>query len=112
VLGFLVGWFTFSGLPLLPGFPTKLPILIGLSQLTITPLIFVSIGLFGLFVAGFRFLAIIFSTRHNENEIESESLLQKIYFSIGIVLLIIMGIFPSVVLNPFLEILSAFTNLK
>ncbi|PKO11329.1 MAG: hypothetical protein CVU40_00895 [Chloroflexi bacterium HGW-Chloroflexi-2] len=112
VLGFLVGWFTFSGLPLLPGFPTKLPILIGLSQLTITPLIFVSIGLFGLFVAGFRFLAIIFSTRHNENEIESESLLQKIYFSIGIVLLIIMGIFPSVVLNPFLEILSAFANLK
>ncbi len=112
MVGFLVGWFTFSGLPLLPGFPTKLPILIGLSQISITPIIFVSIGLFGLFVAGFRFLAIIFSTGNVSNDSYSESLLQKIYFSFGIVLLLAMGIFPSLVLNPFLEILSAFTNLK
>lgn len=112
MVGFLVGWFTFSGLPLLPGFPTKLPILIGLSQITLTSIIFVSIGLFGLFVAGFRFLAIIFSTRNNENKIETESLLQKIFFSFGVVLLLAMGIFPSLVLNPFLEILSAFANLN
>jgi len=112
MVGFLVGWFTFSGLPLLPGFPTKLPILIGLSQISITPIIFVSIGLFGLFVAGFRFLAIIFSTGNVSNDSYSESLLQKLYFSFGIVLLLAMGIFPSLVLNPFLEILSAFTNLK
>lgn len=112
MLGFLVGWFTFSGLPLLAGFPTKLPILIGLSQLTISPIIFVSIGLFGLFVAGFRFLAIIFTDRKDEDDIESETLIQKVFFSIGIVLLLAMGIFPSLVLNPFLEILSAFTNLK
>jgi formate hydrogenlyase subunit 3/multisubunit Na+/H+ antiporter MnhD subunit len=111
MLGFLVGWFTFSGLPLLPGFPTKLPILIGLSQISITPIIFVSIGLFGLFIAGFRFLAIIFSTSHVETEIESESLLQKIFFSFGIILLFVVGVFPSLVLNPFLEILSAFANL-
>lgn len=112
MVGFLLGWFTFSGLPLLPGFPTKLPILIGLSQISITSIIFVSIGLFGLFVAGFRFLAIIFSTRNIEDEIESETLLQKIFFSLGVVLLLAMGIFPSLILNPFLEILSAFTNLK
>jgi len=111
MVGFLVGWFTFSGLPLLPGFPTKLPILIGLSQISISSIIFVSIGLFGLLVAGFRFLAIIFSTSYKEYEIESESLLQKIFFSIGVVLLLAMGIFPSVFLNPFLEILSAFANL-
>lgn len=112
MVGYLLGWFTFSGLPLLPGFPTKLPILIGLSQLSISSIIFVSIGLFGLFVAGFRFLAIIFSTQSNENETESEPLLQKIFFSIGVVILLTMGIFPSLVLNPFLEILSAFVNLK
>jgi formate hydrogenlyase subunit 3/multisubunit Na+/H+ antiporter MnhD subunit len=112
MVGFLVGWFTFSGLPLLPGFPTKLPILIGLSQISISSIIFVSIGLFGLFVAGFRFLAIIFSTSYNQYEIESESLLQKIFFSFGVVVLLAMGIFPSLVLNPFLEILSAFANLK
>jgi formate hydrogenlyase subunit 3/multisubunit Na+/H+ antiporter MnhD subunit len=112
MVGFLVGWFTFSGLPLLPGFPTKLPILIGLSQISISSIIFVSIGLFGLFVAGFRFLAIIFTTSNIEIEIESESLLQKIFFSFGVVVLLAMGIFPSLVLNPFLEILSAFANLK
>lgn len=112
MVGFLVGWFTFSGLPLLPGFPTKLPILIGLSQTSITSILLVSIGLFGLFVAGFRFLAIIFSIRNDEYEIVSESLLQKIIFSLGVVLLLSMGIFPSLVLNPFLEILSAFANLK
>lgn len=112
MVGFLVGWFTFSGLPLLPGFPTKLPILIGLSQISISSIIFVSIGLFGLFVAGFRLLAIIFTTSNNQNEIESESLLQKLFFSFGVIVLLAMGIFPSLVLNPFLEILSAFANLK
>jgi formate hydrogenlyase subunit 3/multisubunit Na+/H+ antiporter MnhD subunit len=112
MVGFLVGWFSFSGLPLLPGFPTKLPILIGLSQISISSIIFVSIGLFGLFVAGFRLLAIIFTTSNNQNEIESESLLQKIFFSFGVIVLLAMGIFPSLVLNPFLEILSAFANLK
>lgn len=111
LLGFLVGWFTLSGLPLLPGFPTKLPILIGLSQTKFTPIIFVTIGLFGLFVAGFRFLAIIFTGGHDE-EHASETILQKIFFSFGIGLLFVMGIFPSLVLNPFLELLSAFSNLK
>ncbi len=112
MVGFLLGWFTFSGLPLLPGFPTKLPILIGLSQISISSIIFVSIGLFGLFVAGFRFLAIIFSKQDTAYKTESESLLQKIFFSFGVVILLTMGIFPSLVLNPFLEILSAFANLK
>jgi len=56
-------------------------------------------------------LAIIFSTSHVETEIESESLLQKIFFSFGIILLFVVGVFPSLVLNPFLEILSAFGNL-
>jgi len=112
ILGFLVGWFTLAGLPLLPGFPTKLPILIGLSETALGPTIFVSIGLFGLFIAGFRFLAIIFQHPDEENEFEGEPILQKIFFSIGILLLLLMGIFPGVILNPFLAILSAFTNLN
>lgn len=112
IMGFLVGWFTLTGLPLLPGFPTKLPILIGLSETAFSPTIFVSIGLFGLFVAGFRFLAIIFQYPDKEKEIEDEPILQKIFFSFGILLLFLMGIFPSAVLNPFLQILSAFTNLN
>ncbi len=112
ILGFLAGWFTLSGLPLLPGFPTKLPILIGLSEISLTPIMFIFIGLFGLFVAGFRFIAVIFQQSELESVNEPEPILQKIFFSFGIFLLFIMGIFPSVVLNPFLEILSAFSNLN
>jgi NADH:ubiquinone oxidoreductase subunit 2 (subunit N) len=112
IVGFLVGWFSLSGLPLLPGFPTKLPILIGLSETSFTPIIFVSIGLFGLFMAGFRFLAIIFQKTDETIKIDSEPLIQKIFFSFGIILLFLIGIFPSLFLNPFLEILTAFSNLK
>jgi formate hydrogenlyase subunit 3/multisubunit Na+/H+ antiporter MnhD subunit len=107
-----VGWFSLSGVPLLPGFPTKLPILIGLSETSFTPIIFVSIGLFGLFMAGFRFLAIIFQKTDETIKIDSEPLIQKIFFSFGIILLFLIGIFPSLFLNPFLEILTAFSNLK
>ena len=111
-VGFILGWFTFSGLPLLPGFPTKLPILIGLSEISLQPIIFVSIGLFGLFVAGFRFLAIIFSERESSKPVESEPLLQKVFFFIGSSSLLIIGLFPSVFLTPFLSLLTAFTNLN
>jgi formate hydrogenlyase subunit 3/multisubunit Na+/H+ antiporter MnhD subunit len=110
--GFIIGWFTFSGLPLLPGFPTKLPVLIGLSEVSINSIIFVSIGLFGLFIAGFRFLANIFSTQTEENWDISEPLIQKIFFSIGGLLLIAMGLFPSFFFNPFVNLLAAFTNLN
>lgn len=112
ILGFLVGWFTLAGLPLLPGFPTKLPILIGLSETTFSPVIFIFIGLLGLFVAGFRFLAVIFQRPNEGGENDPEPIIHKIFFSIGILILLLMGIFPSVILNPFLEILSAFSNLK
>ncbi len=111
-IGFIVGWFTFSGLPLLPGFPTKLPILIGLSEISLQSIILVSVGLFGLFVAGFRFLAIIFSERETNIINESEPVLRKIFFSVGVSCLLVIGLFPSYFLNPFLSLLSAFTNLK
>lgn len=112
LVGFFTGWFTFAGLPLFPGFPTKLPILIGLSQFSINPIIFVAIGLFGLFVSGFRFISIVFTKPEKESVPIPEPLIQKIYFIFGIILLILMGILPNIFLNPFLEILSAFVNLK
>ena len=111
-IGFIVGLFTISGLPLLPGFPTKLPIMIGLSEGSLYSSILVSIGLFGLFVAGFRFIAIIFSRQEVIRKENVEPPLQRIFFSIGIIILIIMGILPSYLLNPFLSLLLAFTNLQ
>ena len=110
--GFLVGWFTFSGIPLLPGFPTKLPILIGLSSKSIQPIVFVSIGLFGVFVAGFRFIAKAFSVQDQETDPLSEPVIQKIFFAIGILLLVVVGLFPSVFLTPFENLLISFPNLN
>lgn len=111
-IGFIVGWFTFSGLPLLPGFATKLPILIGLSSSSINSIVFVSIGLFGLFIAGFRFLASVFSELEFKEIDLEEPLVQKLFFSIGVLFLIGMGLFPSFFLNPFISLLSAFVNLN
>ena len=112
LIGFLLGWFTLAGLPLLGGFPTKLPVLIGLSQTSINPIFFVSLGLFGLFVSGFRFLSFVFSRPEGENEQISEPLIQKLFIIIGVLFLGVMGILPNLVLNPFLEIISAFSNLR
>lgn len=110
--GFLVGWFTFSGIPLLPGFPTKLPILIGLSSDSIQAIMYTAFGLIGIFVAGFRFIARTFVTIKNQEEIENEPLIQKIFFGIGILLLLAIGLFPSIFLNPFENLLLTFQNLN
>ena len=111
-MGFLVGWFTFSGLPLLPGFPTKLPILIGLSSESFQPIIFVSIGLFGIFVAGFRFIAVAFVDPKSTDELLPEPIIQKIFFVLGILILVAIGLFPSIFLNPFDNLLLNFSNLN
>lgn len=111
-IGFVVGWFTFAGLPLLPGFATKLPVMIGLSSNSLNSIFFVSIGLFGIFVAGFRFLSSVFSEL-NFNKIDlNEPFIQKLFFSIGILFLLGMGLFPGFFLNPFIRLLSAFVNLN
>jgi hypothetical protein len=96
----------------LPGFPTKLPILIGLSSKSIQPIVFVSIGLFGVFVAGFRFIAKAFIVQDQETDPLSEPVLQKIFFAIGILLLVVVGLFPSVFLAPFENLLISFPNLN
>ncbi len=110
--GFLVGWFTFSGIPLLPGFPTKLPILIGLSSDSIQAIMFTALGLIGIFVAGFRFIAKTFVKINTQEEFEKEPLIQKIFFTIGIIILLAIGLFPSVFLNPFENLLLTFQNLN
>ncbi len=112
MIGFIVGWFIFCGLPLLPGFPTKYPILIGVAEINFNLLIFLMLGLFGLFMAIFRFLAVIFLKSDQTEQIRTENLLQKIFFSIGSILIILFGLFPGYLLTPFLIILDAFPNLK
>ena len=112
MVGFLAGWLTFCGLPLLPGFPTKLPILLKISETSLGPIIFILGGLFGLFVASFRFLATVFSLSPVSDDQPSEMITQKIFFALGTVVLILMGLLPNYLLIPFLNIINAFKNLN
>lgn len=112
VIGFLVGWFTFSGLPLLPGFPTKLPVLIGLSEPSTILVGFITTGLIGLYIAGFRFMRTVFIHQNHDEIAGKENLLQRIYFGVGIIMILVMGIIPSVILKPFLNIVTVFKNLN
>ena len=73
---------------------------------------YTAFGLIGIFVAGFRFIARTFVTIKNQEEIENEPLIQKIFFGIGILLLLAIGLFPSIFLNPFENLLLTFQNLN
>jgi formate hydrogenlyase subunit 3/multisubunit Na+/H+ antiporter MnhD subunit len=108
---FLIGWFSICGLPLLPGFPIRLTILTGMALESKNAAIWTAIGTIGLFLAGFRMIAVFFS-RSESNKIKiHETTIQVILLSAGSLALFIIGIFPEIFLTSLKDLLAAYKNL-
>jgi formate hydrogenlyase subunit 3/multisubunit Na+/H+ antiporter MnhD subunit len=83
-----------TGVPLLAGFPIHQALWEQLGIISLTGAIWYAIASIGLFMGGIRSLAVLVAPS-NERPTIKENLPQRIFLSIGILMLILFGIFPQ-----------------
>lgn len=106
----LVAIFSISGLPLLGGFPVRLPLLEELGAQSIPMAIWALVGCAGLMFGGFRYLGALFHREPKAGRSE-ENRYQIVLLLGGVVMLIVAGIFPQPFLAWMANILQGFVNL-
>jgi len=98
VLALLCSYFSLAGLPLLASFPVRLVLFEHLADISMGSLVWIGVGVAGFILTGLR---LVFSAIRSETpqwQIEEDRFLIMM-LSIGVLLLIIMGLFPSFSLN-------------
>ncbi len=103
----IAAFFSLAGLPLLAEFSLKFNLLTMISIYSNSSLAWIFIGMLGLFIAIFRFLAVFIGSPGSEKPV-SEPRLARILMMIGVVILFLIGLFPSIFLSGQLELLKAF----
>ena len=111
----LVSIFSMAGFPLLAGFPSMLLLLERLGQQAPATLALVALGLIALIGAGIRHMISMVSPPADLEmqglAVEPASgLLLNVYFTAGILVCLIIGLFPSRIMPAAEEIVRAFQN--
>ena len=102
---------SFVGLPLLAGFPIHQALWEQLGKQSIYEAFWYLIATIGLLTGGIRVLSVLV-TPSSEDEITSqETLTQRVFLSLGILILIMMGIFPQWVAPLLSRLPSLFNHL-
>jgi formate hydrogenlyase subunit 3/multisubunit Na+/H+ antiporter MnhD subunit len=111
IVAFLTGWFSLSGFPLFACFPLRLALLMNLSETELPLAIWALLGMFGLFFASFRMISVFFSPLGERKIGISETPTQAIFLGIGILVLIAVGLFPSIYNQIFPPIMEVYKSL-
>jgi NADH:ubiquinone oxidoreductase subunit 2 (subunit N) len=101
-ISIILALFSLAGVPLLAGFPLKLGVIEGLSEMVPQISIWVIIGSLGLIAAGIRIMVAFVSGTDGSKEEMPESRFLKIFLMIGWAFLFILGILP----NFFIQLIS------
>jgi formate hydrogenlyase subunit 3/multisubunit Na+/H+ antiporter MnhD subunit len=104
----VVSLFCMAGLPLLAGFPFKLGVIEGLSSQVPAISIWVILGAFGLVIGVIRMLISMVSDGVESEERIPEQRLLIIFLAVGMGLLFLIGLFPSVYLRLITSFPGAF----
>ncbi len=125
----LTALFSLAGLPLLAGFPIRFSLLQAIGQAVpdqsqsaialqfawiaqpITAIVWIALGLLGVFIAGFHSLLIMVSPAEQLNWSIEEKPAVYVPLCLGMLLLLAIGLFPQWFLPHMLEILSGFIHL-
>lgn len=107
----ILSHFSLAGLPLLAGFPIHQALWEQLGIYSLTSAIWYLVGSLGLLTGGIRVLAVLVAPFNNEGFNSGENWSQRIFLSIGILLLILMGIFPQWISPLISRLPSMFTHL-
>ena len=93
--GIILASFSTSGFPLLAGFPARLALWDALSRVSLGTALWVGVGIFGLFIASYRMLAVLSMADEYTGWEVGESWLQGGMLGLGMIGLFILGLFPQ-----------------
>lgn len=106
--GLILANFSIAGLPLLAGFPVRIPILQGLFQASPGMGYWVLLGIGGLLVAGLRTMAYLVTGEEATPWQLLESRAQRAYLILGVLGLLVLGILPQGFLPLFVNLPQVF----
>lgn len=106
-LGVVIGIFSAAGVPLLANFPIIQPLLAKLNDTSALFVAALALGSVLLFFSGYKLLVVVFMKPEAISE-KNETGVEKILMGGLIFLVLVIGIFPSLLLSPFLSILTKF----
>jgi formate hydrogenlyase subunit 3/multisubunit Na+/H+ antiporter MnhD subunit len=91
----LFALFTIAGLPLFAGFPARFALWASLAEDQAWLAIAASTGTLGLLTAGIRLLAVLFRPQETNEQAEEKDQALEIVLFLGILFLVILGLFPQ-----------------
>ncbi|HVF24846.1 MAG TPA: proton-conducting transporter membrane subunit [Anaerolineales bacterium] len=97
--------------PLVAGFPARLALWEGLSRVSLNASLWLGIGIIGLLTSAFRSLAVISMAEENTSWERRESLAQMSMLGLGMIGLVILGLFPQTVQYFLSELPTMFERL-
>ncbi len=100
--GLILATLSTAGFPLLAGFPPRLALWEGLAQQSLGMAIWFLIGLLGLLIGAVRILAVLVMNKEETAWISKETWTQRGMLGVGLIGLLVLGLFPQV-LRPILE---------
>jgi multicomponent Na+:H+ antiporter subunit D len=107
----LVAQFSIAGIPLLAGFPIRLALWEGAAAQSGWVALGALLSVVGLFVSSLRTLTVLVMGTKESRWTSAESLPVRIFLSIGIAAIILVGITPQWVLPVFAEVIQSFPKL-
>jgi formate hydrogenlyase subunit 3/multisubunit Na+/H+ antiporter MnhD subunit len=111
LVGFALSALTFTGVPFLPAFPSRILLFSELANVDHTVLIWLSIACIVFAGASIKFLAEVYK-RTRKWTLQPLPIVEKIYLYLFASTLIISGLLPQMFMQRMLTILEAFPNLR
>lgn len=109
--GLIFAHFSAAALPLLAGFPAILSIWEGVARQTIGRALWIAAGLAGLFTGALRTLAVGVMSSEEDGWSFGGSYLQNILIGVGVIFLLILGVFPQLIHPLLINLPAAFERL-
>jgi NADH-quinone oxidoreductase subunit N len=102
----IIAHLSITGFPILAGFPARLALWQALAVQSLLTSFWVFLGLLGLLIGALRTLAVLVMAEENTSWSWNESRAQAAMLGLGVIGLLILGVFPQI-LQPFLSKLPA-----
>jgi len=107
----IIAHFSAVGFPLLAGFPVLLVLWQDMARVSLGIAFWFFLGIFGLFIGGVRALAVLVMSPENSTWGLGETWQQGILMGLGLIVLLLLGLFPQMVQPLIVNLPAAFEHL-